>query len=210
MKMRSATTIGMAAGLTWVAAVMAGCGGDSGGAGAAASCGKVAPCGGSVVGTWAVASSCESPSNFTSGVTCPAATIDESQMVVTGTFAFNVDMTFATTVTQGGTLRFSVPLDCLVTVSSCDELASGVSPGPPEATTTCTTTSTACVCTIDYVNPMIVSTGGTYTTAGDVLTATDDSGAASDVSYCVQGNALHLVGLDATTGEIIDDVVATK
>jgi hypothetical protein len=29
-------------------------------------------------------------------------------------------------------------------------------------------------------------------------------------SYCVQGNALHVVSVDATTGEITSDLVATK
>src|SRR3954470_13029143 len=92
METRSARTIGMAAGLIWVAALMAGCGGDGKGGGAA-SCGKVAPCGGSLVGTWTVSSSCDSPTNFTGGAACPGATIDESQVKVTGLLTFGADMT---------------------------------------------------------------------------------------------------------------------
>ena len=57
---------------------------------------------------------------------------------------------------------------------------------------------------------MAVISSGTYTTAGSVFTATDDLGYAADESYCVQGNALHFVRVDATTGAITDDLVATK
>ena len=39
--------------------------------------------------------------------------------------------------------------------------------------------------------------------------AKDDSGSTNDVNYCVQGNALHLMGVDPT-GESTDDLVATK
>jgi hypothetical protein len=210
METRSAVTIGRASGLLWVAALVAGCGGDGGDGGAAASCGKVAPCGGSLVGTFAVSSSCESPTNFTSGVACAAATIDESQVKVSGLLTFNADMTFATTISQSGTLRFSVPLECLSTLSGCDELAGLVSPGPPDATTTCTTTNAACLCTLVYAATMTASSSGTYTTAGTVVSLTDDAGYTADTNYCVQTNTLHLVSVDPTTGEIIDDVVAAR
>jgi hypothetical protein len=210
METRSAVTIGRAAGLLWVAALVAGCGGDAGDGGAAASCGKVAPCGGSLVGTWAVSSSCESPANFTSGVACAGATIDESQVRVAGLLTFNADMTFATTISQSGTLAFTVPLDCLATVSGCDELASLVSPGPPDATTTCTTTSTACACTLVYAGTMTATSSGTYTTAGTVVSLTDDAGDTADTNYCIQTNTLHLVTVDPATGEIIDDVVGGR
>ena len=70
------------AGLVSVAALLAGCGGSSDGGGGGGSCGKVSPCGGSLVGTWTITSSCESVSNFTVGAECPGATIDESQIVI--------------------------------------------------------------------------------------------------------------------------------
>ena len=75
METRSATTIGTAAGLLWVAALVAGCGGDDH---VPASCGKVAPCGGSLLGTWTVSSACDIPSDLTAGGDCPAAAIDRS------------------------------------------------------------------------------------------------------------------------------------
>jgi hypothetical protein len=211
METRSARTIGMAAGLIGAAALLAGCGGDGKG-GVLASCGKVAPCGGSLVGTWTVSSSCDSPTNFTGGAACPAATIDESQVKVTGLLTFGADMTFATSIAQSGTLRFSVPVDCVASIGagSCDELASLISPGPPDATTTCTTTNATCVCALVYAGSLATNSNGTYTTAGSVLTTTDDAGYTADSSYCVQGNAIHVVSVDATTGAITSDLVATK
>jgi hypothetical protein len=210
METRSATTIGVAAALLWGAALVAGCGGDSGGNGAAASCGKVAPCGGSIVGTWAVSSACESPVELTGGAACTGATIDQSQMKVTGSLAFNADMTFATSISQSGTLRFSLPVDCLEPFGGCDGIPSTFTPGPPDATTTCTTMGTTCVCSLVYAGTSTAMSSGTYTTAGTVLTTTDDQGNTADSGYCVQANAFHLVNVDATTGEISDDLVATK
>lgn len=211
METRSARTIGTAAGLIWAAALLAGCGGDGKGGGAA-SCGRVAPCGGALAGTWTVSSSCDSPTNFTGGVACPAATIDESQVKVTGLLTFGADMTFATSISQSGTLRFSVPVECMASTGAggCDELASLVSPGPPDAMTTCTMMNATCVCTLVYAGSLATNSNGTYTTAGSVVSATDDAGYTADSSYCVQGNALHIVRVDATTGEITSDLVATK
>ena len=104
-----------------------------------------------------------------------------------------------------------MPLDCLGSISSsCDELASLISPGPPDATTTCTTMGATCACTMGYAGPMTASASGTYTTAGNVVTLTDETGNLTDASYCVQGNTLHLVDVDATTGAITGDAVATR
>lgn len=67
-----------------------------------------------------------------------------------------------------------------------------------------------CACTMDYTTPMTANSSGTYATAGTVITVTDADGTTTDASYCVQGNTLHLVGVDPTTGAIIDDLVATR
>ena len=108
------------AGLISAAALLAGCGGSSSGGGGE-TCGKVSPCGGSLVGTWTVAALCESVSNFTGGTECPGATLDESQIVSSGTLVFNADMTFTTTVSTGGTRRFNLALACAAGAGSCDE-----------------------------------------------------------------------------------------
>jgi len=193
-----------------MAALLAGCGGSSGDGGG--SCGKVSPCGGSLVGTWTITSSCESVSNFTDGTECPGATIDESQLVTSGTLVFNADMTFTVSGTIDGTRRFKVALACVAGVGSCDDFASLISPGPPEATTSCATAGSACNCTMVYVAPMASAQAGTYSTAGNVLTLNLNSPGADAIAlgYCVEGSTFHMSRTDAATGAVINDVVATK
>jgi len=195
------------AGLISVLALLAGCGDSSGGSG---SCGKVSPCGGSLVGTWTITSSCGSVLNFTNGTECPGATVDESQIVTSGNLAFNADMTFTTSATIGGTRRFNVALACVAGVASCDEYASLISPGPPDATTTCMTAGGACNCAMVYTAPMGAAQTGTYTTAGNVLTVTPTGGDPIELGYCVQGSTLHMVDTDPATGAVVSDFVATK
>jgi hypothetical protein len=212
MDTRSATRIGTAAGLIWVAALVAGCGGDDG-SGAAASCGEVAPCGGSLLGTWTVSSACDIPNDLTAGVDCPAAAIDRSPVraKATGSLTFYSDMTFAISISRVRTLHFTVSLDCVPTLRGCDQVASSFTTEPPPVvTTTCTTMNALCVCTMAYADTPTATRNGSYTTAGTVLTTRDYSGYTADDNYCVQGNTLHLVGVDTTTGAITDDLVATR
>jgi hypothetical protein len=195
--------------LVSIVALVNGCGGRSNG-GSAGTCGKVQPCGGSIVGTWTVHTSCGSIGNFTGGVTCTGATLDESMKVTSGTLTFNADMTYATTVAQSGTIKFKAPLSC-TSAASCDELATSIYPMPPDATSTCTTANAVCDCSIVYSGPMTGTDSGTYTTAGNVVTLTPSSGGPPiPGSYCVQGNELHLPTIGETTGTIIEDVVATR
>lgn len=196
------------AGLASVAALLAGCGGSSGGDGGG-SCGKVSPCGGSLVGTWTITSSCESVSNFTDGTECPGASIDESQIVTSGTLVFNADMTFAASPTTGGTRRFNVALACVAGVGSCDNYASLISPAPPDATTTCATAGNACNCTMVYAAPMTNVQAGTYSTQDNVLTLRPGIDAIV-LGYCVEGSTLHMSRTDPATGAVVNDLVATK
>jgi len=147
-------------------ALLGGCGGSSGDGGG--SCGKVPPCGGSLVGTWTITSSCESVSNFTDGTECPGATIDD--------------------------------------------YASLISPGPPEATTSCATAGSACKCTMIYTAPMASAQAGTYSTAGNVLTLNlnGPGGDAVVLGYCVEGSTFHMSRTDGVTGAVLNDVVAMK
>ena len=117
-------------------------------------CGKVSPCGGSLVGTWTIAASCESISNFTGGAECPGATLDESQIVTSGTMVFSADMTFTASATIGERAVSTWPCACAAGAGSCDEYVSLIVPAPPDATTTCATAGSACNCTMVYAAPM--------------------------------------------------------
>lgn len=197
------------ASLVSVVALLAGCGSSDGGGG---SCGKVSPCGGSLVGTWTITSSCESVSNFTFGAECPGATLDESQVTSSGTMTFNADMTVTSSLSVSGTRRFSLPLACgeAAAVGSCDEYASLIVPAPPEATTTCPTVGSACNCTMVYAVPTTSSGAGTYSAAGNLVTLISPAGDPVDFGYCVQGNTLHLIQTDPATGAFMGAFVATK
>ena len=80
-------------------------------------------------------------------------------------------------------------LACVAGVGSCDDFASLISPGPPDATTSCATAGSACNCTMVYVAPMASAQAGTYSTAGNVLTLNLNSPGADAIAlgYCVEG-----------------------
>ena len=201
--------VGIARLISVTAALVAGCGGSSGG-GAGGTCGKVSPCGGSLVGTWTIAASCESISNFTGGAECPGATLDESQIVTSGTMVFSADMTFMASATSAGTRRFNLALSCAAGAASCDEYVSLIVPAPPEATTTCATAGSACNCTMVYAAPMSSIQMGMYSTAGNVLTLIRPGADPIDLGYCVEGSTLHMIETVPMTGAVINDFVATK
>jgi hypothetical protein len=202
------TGVGLSLGLVIAAAaaVVPACG--SSGDASAASCGAVQPCGGSLIGTWTVQAACQPVEDFTFDMECPGATLDQSAHITSGSLTFNADMTVMTSFSLSGRLRVTAPLSCLA-LATCDEYASFFSPGPPDATTTCTTVGgNTCDCTLVRSMPQSGSGSGTYTTAGYTLNWTLPGAPSS--SYCVQGNTLHLMDVDPTTGEITRDMIATK
>ncbi|MGO9835065.1 MAG: hypothetical protein ACLP1X_12695 [Polyangiaceae bacterium] len=59
---------------------------------ASGSCGKVAPCGGDVVGTWKIVDSCDEGSSLsTANSSCPGETGQVTSMSASGTATFNSD-----------------------------------------------------------------------------------------------------------------------
>ncbi len=204
---RIGVDLGLALVLAAAAAVLPACG-SSGGDATGGSCGAVQPCGGSLIGTWTVKAACQPVEDFTFDMECPGATLDQSAHITTGSLTFNADMTVTASFTQSGSLRVTAPLSCLA-LATCDEYASLFSPAPPDATTTCTTVGgNTCDCTLVHSMPQSASGSGTYTTAGNTLNWTLPGAPSS--SYCVQGNTLHLMDVDPTTGEITRDMIATK
>ena len=181
-----------------VAAVvlLAACGGSSGGS---ESCGTAQPCGGSLVGTWTLQSSCETIANFVGSADCPGASLDQSMVVTSGSFVFNADLTYTVNTSVSGTRKVRAPLEC-IGAASCDEYAMLFVPGPPIATTTCTTAGNTCDCTMVYSTPEVGGNDGIYSTSGNIITAAPTGGIPSDAPYCVQGNTLYINEVDGTTG----------
>lgn len=181
------------------------CGSDGGG-GAAASCGKVHPCGGDLVGNWKVAGICANAAAIMAGTaddfpTCPDYRVDATGITASGTLSFKADMTFTSMVTIAGSEKLTLPLSCLNGLS-CAEFNTAIltrmqqNPDPSIQSFTCAGSS-PCVCTITPT-PEVATESGTYTTVGNVLTTTPTGGVPDSVEYCVQGATAHFIELSMT------------
>jgi len=209
-----------------------GCGGDggpdaTGDAGPTAACGKIQPCGGDVVGSWMFVEECESgasvaamEANFASMAAaswCVGQTLVGIELLASGSLVFDAAGTYALDLTFDGTLDINLPADCLAGLS-CDETTAGlqsqIDAGTyqmPNVSHISCSGSSSCLCRATVGSSR--SETGTYATAGSVVAFTADSGAINGKSYCVAGNALHI--LTTTTGstgqiDIASDLLAMK
>ena len=112
----------------WLAALaVSACGGSS----SNASCGSQTACGGDVVGTWKVESSCASasssfapfaiPSSGEKPNACPS-TLSPSGVTVFGTLTFGSDSTYSFTLVEGGSIRYTILSSCPTTNGQTGEL----------------------------------------------------------------------------------------
>ena len=107
-----------------------GTGGSSSGTGGGSSCPNVTACGGNVVGTWTVSSSCLNVTGnldvSTFGVGCaPAVSVTGGALQVTGTWTANSNGTYSDNTTTTGTEQITVPPACLTvsgTLTTCDRI----------------------------------------------------------------------------------------
>jgi Alpha-L-arabinofuranosidase B, catalytic len=187
----------------------------SGGAAAAASCSNVSPCGGNVVGSWSVTSSCLKLSGNLDisalGLGCAAATITGS-LNVTGTWSANANGTYSDDTATSGDAQLAVPAACLMisgTTTTCDGL-SGPLAAAGFASVTCTPVAAGgctCAATIQESGGIgwLTSdpqTSGNYVVANNVLTADG----ATKYSYCVAGSQMTWTPASTkwtTTGTIL-------
>jgi len=179
-----------------------GTGGSSGAGGAAASCSNVAPCGGSVAGTWSVTSSCLTISGqqdlTLAGLNCAPAPVTGS-LQVTGTWTAKGDGTYSDNTVTTGTEQLELGPACLMlsgTTTTCDGISGPLS-ALGFASVTCKTSAATGGCTCSAtINQMaglgMVSLGaspaGNYETAGNMLTIDGTS----QYAYCVSGSKLTL------------------
>jgi hypothetical protein len=192
---------------------LVGCGSSSSGSGSSAdpgaTCGKVAACGGNIVGTWSVAASCASPAApMIPG--CTTASVKDVSATASGTSTFNSDGTFTLDSTQSGMETLVIPNSCL-SGASCSSLSAILSVGLGDAGTTasCTGSSSECDCTLGL--PASTSKEmGNYTVSGNTLT-TMANGTTTSADYCVQGNELHVISTaTGNSAGVAGDIVATK
>jgi hypothetical protein len=180
-----------------------GTGGATGTGGTAApqSCPNGSTCGGSVVGTWSVMSSCLTLAGdmdvVLASLGCQKVPVIGS-LQVTGTWTANADGTYTDNTVTTGSITFPLAPACL-SVSSvqveCSKAAGAISALGWKNTTCSTDTAGHCSCTasvtqnagIGVISPWPMTTGN-YTTSGSGLTVDE----MVDYSYCTSGNTLTL------------------
>jgi hypothetical protein len=179
-------------------------GGISGAGGAGASCSNVTACGGNLVGTWAVTSSCLTVSGTLDpsvvGAGCTSAPITGS-LQVSGTWTAAGDGTYTDDTVTTGTEQFMLAPSCLIVSStpvSCDGAASFLQALGFDSLTCTPAAGGGCNCSgivqqtggLGLLSPA-PSTSGNYTGAGNAVALTGDVGDAT-YDYCISGNKLTL------------------
>ena len=202
-------------------------GGDGGDGGAPAACGTVQPCGGDVVGGWKFVEECESIASFAASAArfsmmaeqswCVSQTLVGIEPQASGSLVFGTDGSYSLAVTHGGFLDINFPANCLAGVSCADTTAGlqaqidgGTFPMPNVTSISCSGSSN-CVCraAVDVYR----AEAGTFTVSGSVVTFNAAGGAVNNKSYCVVGNALHILDTAMRTAgqtDVDSDLVAMK
>lgn len=195
-----------------------------GGGGGSTTCTDVAPCGGGVVATWTVTSSCLNVSGELDmqalfSLSCATGTVTGT-LAVTGTWTAKADGTFVDDTTTTGDAQLTLPPECKILSMApvtCDRIGSVMAGGYYDKVTcvddpvgkgcTCTTT-------VKHTGSMGLvtsdpQTSGNYTTASNTITITQDD---SQYSYCVSGNKLTVTprGASATMTGVLKGTIVLQ
>jgi len=150
-------------------------------AGGSDSC-KGAPCGGDLIGAWAVQELCVGAAAVTDCADPPPATpgsIVYRDVAVSGTFDFVDDGSFALNLMFMGTIDLTLPSDCDVTCEDYWSVQFGSTPN-------CTTGPEGCSCSEALTDTS--SKAGTWSASGSTAEFTGIGGVFGDpVNYCVGG-----------------------
>jgi len=207
--MRCLLVLAMSAG-----ALVFGCGGKS--AQVPSECGRSSPCGGDLTGTWKVIGACVNTSAIAADVraSCAQETITINTVDGSGSITFGSDMTYANAnIVEHNSLSSTEPASCL-SGRTCAEQAASLQ--TPVATASCTGTS-SCTCSVNSTTDYFGSSGS-YTISGVGLLgiASNGGGNLDSISYCVDGDVLHLLTLLPATSDggssstVAVDIVAQR
>jgi hypothetical protein len=152
------------------------------------------PCGGNVVGTWAVQAACGFGSVATT--TCPSALLDLT-VHVSGSYSFDTVPIYSRSLTIDAAGTATIPASCLGSAQSCADLDTTNTAGGLTLQTSCSG-ATACTCSISDSGSL--TEGGVYTTSGNDVSMTPLGGmTGTPVGYCVSGSQLQL-GVGGSNG----------
>ena len=179
--------------------------GGSMSAGTGGSCADVSACGGNLVGTWNVTSSCLRMTGMLDlsfvgeSAGCQSAPVTGT-LQVTGTWTANTDGTYTDNTVTTGEEHFTLGPACLVISSTpvtCEGAGSIIkSLGYASVTCTALAGNKGCDCsaTVHQVGTIgtisaVPSTSGDQSSSGNVVTVSGDAGD-SRYAYCVAGNSM--------------------
>jgi hypothetical protein len=174
-----------------IALAFAGCGHDD-----HLGCGTVQPCGGDLVGTWRLATLCAAQTPVPADL-CAAATVVSSSYQVTGTATYDADLSYSVDATESATIEVSVPGSCLVFNGATVSCAQITPRTAVDVDVRCVEANDGCLCTFVLLGR---SRGekGTYVTSGSIVTDSPSQFDKVPLGYCVDGQVLHIITLDAT------------
>ena len=182
-------------------------GAGSSGAGAANStstCPVVTPCGGNLVGDWAIKQECVELGVDAPPGLCAGTTIGVSDLTAVGTVSFKADNTMSTSGTFSFTETIRFPGSCF-TADQCTAYAAALSAQASVMNPHCAyAAATGCSCTMTA--SQVAMSSGTYQVQGSTLTITSTAAAQPEVdSFCVAGNTLSILqsNADGTSATLI-------
>lgn len=174
-------------------------------------CTNVTGCGGNVVGTWNVASSCLEISGdldvFLTSLACPSVPAT-GQLQTTGSITFNADGSYTDETTTTGSVTFPLAANCLAISGvpvMCDRVGS-IFAAVGWKTAECLPEGDGCDCSLSteqegglgFILPY-TEPEGQYSTSGSELTAAN-----ATYDYCAEGNTLTLSsGMSALSGTVV-------
>jgi hypothetical protein len=174
-----------------LAVLLSGCGGGGGlstRSTAYETCQKATACGGNIVGSWSIASTCvnDDLSKFTDG--CPGAFAQTKDYQVTGMISYSSGSTFTLTSTRTGKVAVRYPAACLTPPDgvevTCSQLGAGLAAGGKYDSVDCVSNGAGCDCTFG-LTPEIVSGADMYSISADNVLSTADY---DQSIYCVKGD----------------------
>jgi hypothetical protein len=182
-----------------MALAFAGCGGG-GLDGTSGSCTSGKACGGNIVGSWHISSSCLTVDITSSDDPdfCPGETSKASGFTITGDGTYGADLSYTETSTLTGNVIVHLPPSCLTSqgiTATCGQVTQGLmqeAAADGFSTVNCVADS-GCTCTVGLMPQTTTTTGIYSTTAAGLLTEMDTGSATADLSdYCVSGNTLTI------------------
>jgi hypothetical protein len=183
------------------------------------SCPGAGTCGGNIVGTWNITSSClDVDVSGTIPADCPTATAQPVNFKLTGTITYRADLTYSRKSTYTGGVAITYPATCLNTpdagTQTCAQLTTALQADMTYTDVACVAAGTGCTCTGTLAAQTTQNLTGMYTTSpGGLLTEMEgQAGALNRNDYCIMGDTLttspRAMGAPSASGTITATRVA--